>query len=560
MTKRYLFVCGGAGKGLVDKRGTLGIDGLIQFDVASEMTILQHDKKTINFPIPVAGDTWLSFMQNINSRIDALNRAQESKQSELTRVISSYSQLIAKYEWLLEAQAAESSLYRELKAILDNLSTSVHERHDAEVRLATVATAVEEFTELTRQLRSAEAPYLPLMEEIASLSKIIMLSHSLARELAPKPIIDRQEPFPALTSVYFYRPIVHEHLDKTFAEMITQNPPSANESVEIYVVSSMCGSTGQGISQHVASAAAKYFRKKMPGAYISVRFIRFGAWTYNTIGAYRNFPKTNAAMAILHEAALAYRQTGMQDEQAAPITDESGVDFTNVEYRFYYLETPDVGGDKSLRMTDVEIACHAIMSEELSQTFQKVMVNIGPIDWFKGVLVRVGSWTNDIDYYQSFRETLEQLHTKIMQLVAPNKRLIVETLLFELHPNASLAKWLTAPFAQRRAPRILGSKLKRLTMGRFDDETVAEYLKSQAFSEGWARMTEFLDAYLGLHDKHDFAYDFHIGPKDPQTSLKRVAVDSQLASKGLGPVHLQRGTRTRGSGNGVTCVGWLGDR
>ena len=92
----------------------------------------------------------------------------------------------------------------------------------------------------------------------------------------------------------------------------------------------MCGGTGQGISHHVGMRAAKYFRKTVPNASISVRFIRVGAWTYNKIGAALNFrTNTNAALAILHDAGLAYGQQvqngDFDDFDSAPLNTDKAL-------------------------------------------------------------------------------------------------------------------------------------------------------------------------------------------------------------------------------------------
>jgi hypothetical protein len=263
-----------------------------------------------------------------------------------------------------------------------------------------------------------------------------------------------------------------------------------------------------------------------------VRFIRFGTWAYNkTATAQNSRINTNAAMAILHDAALAYAQMGQQTDPDAVHHIEPDTDYANLEYQFYYLEKLAISPKLQLYAQDIEYACRAIMNEELSQTFQKMMVNNGPIDWFKGVFVRVGTWENEIESQTIYREALEHVRAKITQLVNPNQRRMVEELRYELLPNEPLAKWLTVPFAQHRAPCLLGSKLHRLTKGRFDDETVADYLKSHAFSASWARMTEFLEAFIGLQDKYDFAYEFHVGADDPQAPLAVATFDKQIAPK-----------------------------
>jgi hypothetical protein len=98
------------------------------------------------------------------------------------------------------------------------------------------------------------------------------------------------------------------------------------------------------------------------------------------------------------------------------------------------------------------------MNEDLSQKFQIIMVNIGPIDWFKGVFVRVGYWANEVDLDATYRETLEQLRAKMTRLVTPNYRNLVEKLRYEIQPNSSIVSWQVERLVEQKEPSKVKSK------------------------------------------------------------------------------------------------------
>ena len=531
MTKRYLLICGGTGKGLVDKRRLVGVDGVIQFDVVAEKLVVNQDNRTLNFSMPIAGDNILFNTEALGDKIRDLTRTRANKLNNLELIKAAHSPMIAEYEKLNAQHTADIKLYSELKAILDSFDTPTQERHAAELKLNSIQSIVESILKMKHDLSSASIPYLTLLRELESIDKKIVFYQFVLRDLAPANLADGMAQMPIIGSAYFNRSVIMEQIDQFFANMTAHNPPVANEPIEIYIVSSMCGGTGQGISHHVGVKVAKYFRKTVPNASISVRFIRVGAWTYNKIGAGLNFrTRTNAAMAILHDAGLAYSQQVQRDDFDDFDTSSSN-DQALADFQFFYLETPDVGVNKVLRMQDIEIACRAIMNEQLSQKFQMIMVNIGPIDWFKGVFVRVGYWANEVDVQATYRETLEQLRAKVSNLVKPNYKNLVDKLRYELQPNKSLATWKSERLVEQKEPQQVKGRLSKLQYTRVDEDGLGEYLKSQDFLTKWSKMTEFLHEYIGLQDKLSYSYDFRVGPNDPQASLDLVAFDQQIAPK-----------------------------
>ena len=532
MTKRYLMVCGGTGRGLVDKRVQLGLDGLIQFDVANQLVPVRMDNQTLTFELANPGNPILFNTEAIVSKIDDLRRTRTSKINNLNLIRSSHGPLVAEYEKLSAAHATEIKQYEELKEVLDSLTTPAQERRAAETRLEAIQTAVESVLKMKRELSSSNVPYLTLQLEIDALEKKIDMYQFVLRGLPPASLADGMAQVPIVASSYFNRSIILEQMDQFFAMMTAQNGPVPNEPIEIYIISSMCGGTGQGISHHVGMRAAKYFRRTVPTASISVRFIRVGAWTHNKIGAaLKLHTNTNAAMAILHDAGLAYGQQAQNGDFDDVNSTTANADLALADFQFFYIETPDFDVNKVLHFQYIEIACSAIMNDLLSMKFQMIMHPIRGFDWFKGVFVRVGCWANEVDVRATYAETLEQLRSKITRLVNPDYRNLIETLRYEINPNSALANWLTVRFVGQKVPSTIRNRLSSLKAGRHDEESIAEYIKSQDFLIKWGKMSDFLHEYVGMQDKHGYSYDFRVGPDHPQASLDLVAFDQQIASK-----------------------------
>jgi hypothetical protein len=532
MTKRYLLVCGGTGKGLVDKRNLVGVDGVIQFDVVAEELVVRQDNKTLNFTMPYDGDETLYNTDAVKRKIDDLTRSRASKLSNVELIKNANTAQIADYERLSVLHANDVALYKQLKDLIINVSTPPEELRSAEIRLDSIKGNVEEILKLKRSLSSPQLPYLTLLHDIESIEKQLVFYKFVLRDLAPASLADGMAQMPIIGSSYFNRSEIMRKIDEFFANMTAQNGPVANEPIEVFIISSMCGGTGQGISHHVGLRAAKYFRKNVRDASISIRFIRVGALTYNSIGSALRFrTKTNAAMAILHDAALAFGQqvnTSEQDDfELSSLNHEKAL----ADFQFFYLETPDVGVDKKMRMQDIEIACRAIMNEELSERFQKIMVNIGDLDWFKGVFVRVGYWANEVDVEATYRETIEQLRSKVSLLVRPNYSYLTSKLRIDADQNSTLLKWMSDNLVEQKEPSKVKDIIKKINPGSFDEESIAAYIQNDEFKQSFLQIQTFLQEYIGLQDKQGFAYDLSVGPNDPQASLITVAFDQQIAQK-----------------------------
>lgn len=203
--------------------------------------------------------------------------------------------------------------------------------------------------------------------------------------------------------------IAHEYnessLRKSLMDMINQYGSNIGPQnpIEVWIVSSTAGGTGEGTHRFVASILTDIVCNTYTDTPLSLNFIRIGPLTYRSV----NNRKTsiNTFFGIAADSALMLR-----------IKNEFPQSVTN----WFYMDLPDVGkGDsaKPIRGEIVEMACKAIMLPELQDDIQKLLVNnIGaPV-----VLVRTGFWGRDFGNQQKYFETLKQLVLKLQDLVEPN--------------------------------------------------------------------------------------------------------------------------------------------
>ncbi len=208
MTKRYLLICGGTGKGLVDKRRLVGVDGVIQFDVVAERLVVNQDNRTLNFSMPIAGDNILFNTEALGEKIRDLTRTRANKLNNLELIKAAHSPMIAEYEKLNAQHSADIKLYSELKAILDSFDTPTQERHAAELKLNTIQAIVESILKMKRDLSSSGIPYLTLLREIDSIDKKIVFYKFVLTDLAPANLADGMAQMPIIGSAYFNRSVI----------------------------------------------------------------------------------------------------------------------------------------------------------------------------------------------------------------------------------------------------------------------------------------------------------------------------------------------------------------
>lgn len=176
-----------------------------------------------------------------------------------------------------------------------------------------------------------------------------------------------------------------------------QNP------VEVWIVASTAGGTGEGTHRFVAALFADYVQSNYADTPMTINFIRVGQLTYRSVNPHRT--ALNSFFGIAADSAFALK---------------AKKDFSRTTTNWFYLDLPDVGtGDraKNVRADIVEMAAKAIMLDDLQDDLQKLLVNNSGIPM---VIVRTGYWGRDFDDNVKYFETLRQVVVKLKDLIEPN--------------------------------------------------------------------------------------------------------------------------------------------
>lgn len=176
-----------------------------------------------------------------------------------------------------------------------------------------------------------------------------------------------------------------------------QNP------LEVWIVSSTAGGTGEGIHRFVGAFVADFIHRRFPETPVALRFVRVGQLTYRSV----NFLQTalNTFFGVAADAAFAVKIKHL---------------FPGAVTHWFYVDLPDVGtGARSIpvRAALVEMAAKAVMLEELQEDLQGLLVNNRGIPM---VLTRTGYWGKDFGDQRKYYETLRQLREKLEGLLKPD--------------------------------------------------------------------------------------------------------------------------------------------
>lgn len=200
-----------------------------------------------------------------------------------------------------------------------------------------------------------------------------------------------------------------KRLDSVFEKMFGQMTLGSANDLDVWIISSTAGGTGEGIHRFVGAYLTEHIRKRKGEVPIALNFIRVGQVTYNSVDSVRTI--MNTFFAIAADAAFSLK---MRD------------DFKTVSVNWYYTDLPDVGaGDQSkpIRAELVEMAAKSILLEELQSDLQALLVNN---DGAPMIPVRTGYWGKDFGKRRKYMETLVQLIEKLQGLVSPDYNAILE--------------------------------------------------------------------------------------------------------------------------------------
>jgi len=192
-------------------------------------------------------------------------------------------------------------------------------------------------------------------------------------------------------------------LEQVIDDMTGELGLGPENPLEVWIVASTAGGTGEGIHRFVAAYLAEFLSRRYTDTPLTVNFIRIGQLTYRSV----NYQRTalNTFFGVAADAAFALKASKERPE---------------VPIHWFYVDIPDVGmGERSvpLRAQNVEMAAKAVMLEELQEDLQRLLVNNGGIPM---VLTRTGYWGRDFGEQRLYYETLRQLREKLRKLVTPD--------------------------------------------------------------------------------------------------------------------------------------------
>ncbi|MEM2936622.1 MAG: hypothetical protein QW231_05560, partial [Candidatus Bathyarchaeia archaeon] len=208
---------------------------------------------------------------------------------------------------------------------------------------------------------------------------------------------------PAIGGLAIRHPENRNALTQTLARMTEGLGLGPENPLEVWLVSSTAGGTGEGVHRFVAAFLADFMRRNYQDTPLTINFIRVGQLTYRTV----NFARTalNTFFGVAADAAFALK---------------SPRDFPALTTHWFYLDVPDVGtGARSIpvRARIVELAAKAVMLKELEEDLHRLLVNNGGIPM---VLTRTGYWGRDFGEERKYMETLRQLREKLQRLIEPD--------------------------------------------------------------------------------------------------------------------------------------------
>lgn len=216
-------------------------------------------------------------------------------------------------------------------------------------------------------------------------------------------------------------------LEQSFSKMLRSEFTVVGPSnpVEVWMISSTAGGTGEGIHRYVGALFANYLKNSHANTSLTLNFIRVGQLTYNSVNHERT--SLNSFFGVAADAAFALKAKD---------------DFPHTTTNWFYVDLPDVGtGDRAKhdRAEIVEMACKAIMLDDLQDDLQKLLVNNAGIPM---VVVRTGYWGRDFDDNLKYYETLRQLTIKLKDLTEPNyQRKYIDGKLTPQFIGSSLDQW-----------------------------------------------------------------------------------------------------------------------
>jgi hypothetical protein len=242
--------------------------------------------------------------------------------------------------------------------------------------------------QLARTSDATEQSYIT--KQIAHVEKAVSKANpvQLTQGMSQNPIIGR---------AYITRPLVTQQIQNDISQMLGLRP-NDEQDVVVWLISSTCGGTGNGIVHHIADIV-----QRIAGGFrLTIKFIRIGSLTYSSLN-----PLVHLATFWSVMTDYGYMWTYLSRSQKREVAGQ---------LQFYYIDLPDVGLNKEKRENLVLSSFSAISDANLVGRFNAVLNNVTP----SVVLARVGEWGRGFDRNSVYQHTLAQLKNKLDELLIPN--------------------------------------------------------------------------------------------------------------------------------------------
>jgi hypothetical protein len=529
---RYLFICGGAGKALVHQSVNLGFDGVIQIDVPQE--IVSADTRTESAQVMTIPVMPQDVMTSQEAAMHAAKQELSARCNELHHYADRLVQepTVAEYVALRDVCGSVYTQYkRQVQATLNMTLRDDYEHHIKDIR---------EFCDTQPRLVQLEEnntevqEWLRLHEEIAVLQARLKTYQIGVAGTYGTGLLHKSAQ-PLIWSAYFGRSHVKDAFDEHVRVMLRGRYPSVNDGIEIWIVSSMCGSVGQGITYHVAEYANKFFNA-CGYTQIMIQLVRIGAVTYQR---YSPDHATTCAMALLHDTALAYGVRPQVDRRrllGLPIDVYQQQQRT--QYNFYYLELPEYQDTivETRRAHDLVVAFRSITNDIFQKRFNVAFVNARP-GWHRAINVRFGMWQNTSPHGLTaisllYPQTAEQVLSEINKLLYPNRVSLDATYRHTIQPNESLQRWRVAPGLdkqmsvtefRKRWPRMKSFSLPQHAQlyqkSRSTEQDITDFVQSKECEATLTEMQQVISTYIGEHVLHEYGAAFFLTQSEMDESI-----------------------------------------
>ncbi len=173
-----------------------------------------------------------------------------------------------------------------------------------------------------------------------------------------------------------------------------------DKHIEVWIVSSTAGGTGQGIHRYIAALVADILAVGTPTP-VHFHFVQIGQETYGTAG---DKCTTNTFLGVAADIAFSFLVKNINDLAVTA---------------WYYLDLNDVGTGNSakiLRAELVEMSIKTIMNQNVADDLNKLVINNNGLPI---VLARTGFWGKDFDETSKYKQTLGAVADKLKHMLMP---------------------------------------------------------------------------------------------------------------------------------------------